>query len=270
MSPASETRPRPIRGVLLDLDGTLYLEDAAIPGGAEAVRALREQDIPCRFVTNTTRVDRAGLAERLGRLGIEVDRDELFTAPLAAAQWLRDHDVRQVALYLPEAAHSEFLDFEVRAPTPDAVVIGDLGPSWTFELLNRAFRQLLDGATLVALQKNRFWRTPDGLTLDAGPFVAALEYASNVVATVVGKPAPEFFHLAADALGVPRDAVIVVGDDLESDVGGAQKAGLRGVLVRTGKFRPETLQSSLIEPEAVLDSVAHLPRWIRKNAGAGD
>lgn len=258
-----------IKGVLLDLDGTLYVADTVLPGAAETVRELREKGTPYRFITNTTRVDRSGLVARLARFGIPAGEDELFTAPVAAARWLRGRRIRRLALYLPEAVRSEFTDFETSAEMPEAVVVGDLGEAWTFGLLNRAFHQLMDGAVLVALQKNRFWRTSGGLALDAGPFVAALEYASNVAATVVGKPTPEFFHLAADALGVPHETVIVLGDDLESDVGGAQRAGLRGVLVRTGKFREETLQTSGIEPDCILDSVADLPRLLQQSGGAG-
>src|SRR5690606_19090550 len=123
------------------------------------------------------------------------------------------------------------------------VVIGDLGEGWSFSRLNAAFRQVLGGATLLALQKNRYWRTGDGLSLDAGPFVAALEYATGVEAVVVGKPSEDFFRLAAASMALPPDRITVIGDDLESDVGGAQAAGMRGILVRTGKFREESLQA---------------------------
>jgi HAD superfamily hydrolase (TIGR01458 family) len=137
-------------------------------------------------------------------------------------------------------------------------VLGDLGEGWDFSTLNRAFRQVMDGALLLALQKNHYWLTPEGLTLDAGPFVAALEYASGREAAVVGKPSPAFFELAAASLGCDKEHIAVVGDDVEADVAGAQAAGMLGVLVRTGKFREDHLRRSGVVPDRVLDSVASL------------
>jgi HAD superfamily hydrolase (TIGR01458 family) len=125
-------------------------------------------------------------------------------------------------------------------------------------LLNRAFRQVMEGATLVALQKNRYWLTADGLTLDAGPFVAALEYAAGCESVVLGKPSAPFFHSAARALGVPLDSIAVIGDDVEADVAGAQRAGLQGVLVRTGKYREDEVRRSGVQPDHILRSIAQV------------
>ena len=245
---------------LFDIDGTLYVGDAAVPGAPEAVRALAERGVPRRYLTNTTRMPRREVAARLERLGFPVQDDELFTPALAAARWLEAQGKRRVALYVPEGAREDFAAFEVvqseAEPAPDAVVVGDLGVEWDFATMNRAFRQLMDGATLVALQKNRYWLTPAGLALDAGAFVAALEYGAGCEAVVMGKPSAAFFELAAASLGVPASRVAVVGDDLEVDVGGAQAAGLRGVLVRTGKFREEDLARGGVKPDRVLDSAA--------------
>jgi HAD superfamily hydrolase (TIGR01458 family) len=137
--------------------------------------------------------------------------------------------------------------------------VGDLGAAWSFEHMNRAFRQVLAGARLVALQRNRYWKTAGGLSLDAGPFVAALEYAAGVEATLVGKPSRAFFDIAVASLGVPASDVVMVGDDPMSDVAGAHGAGCAGVLVRTGKYRPgDDLPAGRL-PDAVVDSVADLP-----------
>lgn len=244
-----------VDGFLLDLDGTLYVGDEALPGALEAVRTLSERGIPRRFLTNTTRLSRRELAQRLRRMGFEIEEDEVFTAPRAAAAWMDRVGIRSVSLLVPSATLEDFQAFDSTATEPEALVVGDLGEGWNFDVLNAAFRQLLGGARLVALQKNRYWKRGDGLALDAGPFVAALEYAAATEAVVVGKPAPEFFHLAAGSMGVSPDRVTVVGDDLESDVGGAQSAGMRGVLVRTGKFREEVLRGSSIRPHAVVDTL---------------
>ena len=185
----------------------------------------------------------------------------MITAPTAAATWLRHRGVSSVALYLPEATSSEFQEFTLDSSAPDAVVVGDLGAGWTFERLNLAFRQIVAGAKLVAIQRNRYWKTADGLRLDAGPFVAALEYASGQDAVTVGKPSAAFFDAAARLLDLPKSTLVMVGDDMVSDVGGAVSAGLRGVLVRTGKFRSEDLEGG-ITPDAVIDSIADLPRTL--------
>jgi HAD superfamily hydrolase (TIGR01458 family) len=245
-----------VTGLLLDLDGTLYVGESPLPGAVEAIDAIVERGIPRRYLTNTTRLPRRGIAELLGRMGFAIDEEEIFTAPLAAKGWLESRGIRRVALYVPEAACEDFAGLEAVTEAPEAIVVGDLGEGWTFGRLNQAFRHLLDGAVLVALQKNRYWRREDGLALDAGPFVRALEYAVDREAVVVGKPSTDFFRLAASSLGVPAEAVTAIGDDVEADVAGAQAAGMRGILVRTGKYRPEVLARSGVRPERVADSLA--------------
>jgi len=164
----------------------------------------------------------------------------------------------QTTIRAEGAARLAQAEARVREWQPDAIVVGDLGEAWDFRRLNAAFRQLLGGARLVALQRNRYWRTPDGLTIDAGAFVAALEYAASVEAVVVGKPSAEFFRLAAASLPDGAAPALVVGDDVETDIAGAHAAGLPSVLVRTGKFRPESLEAARVKPDLVLDSAARL------------
>lgn len=246
-------------GLLVDLDGTLFVGDEPIPGAVEAIARLEERGIARRYLTNTTRRSRRNVAERLRAMGFTLEDDELFTAPVAAASWLRDHGIERIALYLPSDTHEDFADFTVDDESPEAVVVGDLGRGWSFDMLNRAFGQLTGGARLVALQRNRFWRTERGLELDAGPFVALLEYAADIEAMLVGKPSEQFFDLAVRAMDLPRRDVIVIGDDIETDIGGAHTLGLRGVLVRTGKYRDDWLEKSGIVPYAIVDSIAKLP-----------
>ena len=252
---------RDVRGVVLDLDGTVYAGESAIPGAPAVVEALRSAGLGVRFATNTTRLSRGALVERLRRLGIDVVAEDLITAPVAAVAWLRARRVRTVALYVADAGRADFDAFRVDERAPGAVVVGDLGAAWTFDLLNRAFRQLLEGAELLAIQRNRYWKTDDGLTLDAGPFVAALEHAAGRQAVTAGKPSAAFFEAAVQSLDLPASQVVMVGDDVVSDVEGALAAGLRGVLVRTGKFRPGDLERETA-PDAVIDSIAALPRLL--------
>ncbi len=254
-----------VQGVVLDLDGTVYEGGTAIAGAANAIDALRAEGLKVCFATNTTRQPRATLVERLHRLGIETSADDVITAPTAAAAWLHQQGVSAVALYLPAATTVEFQEFVLDAPSPEAVVVGDLGEGWTFERLNLAFLQLRAGADLVAIQRNRYWKTADGVRLDAGPFVAALEYASGKAACTAGKPSAAFFDAAARSLDLPQSRLVMVGDDVVSDVKGAISAGLRGVLVRTGKFRPDDLERG-IKADAVIDSIADLPRALTSSS----
>jgi HAD superfamily hydrolase (TIGR01458 family) len=250
-------------GVLLDLDGTVYQEGHAIPGAAEALATLRRESFPFRFTTNTTRRPRSALAAHLQDLGIPVRPEEILSAPAAAAQWLRSRGMRRIHLLLAEATQrEEFADFILDDRSPEAVVVGDLGEDWTFAILNQAFRCLMDGAELLAVQRNRYWRTEGGLSLDAGPFVAALEHGSGKAATLVGKPSPAFFAAAARELDVPTGRIAVVGDDLESDVAGARAGGMLGVAVRTGKYRPQDEERAQRAADSVLDSIADLPAWL--------
>jgi HAD superfamily hydrolase (TIGR01458 family) len=251
--------PAAITAVLLDLDGVLYVEDEPVPGAREAVAELRERGLALRFVTNTTARPRRLILERLERLGFELDPAELSTPAALAVHVCRDHGHRRVALVMNEDVKEDFADLEEVGEGAQAVVIGDLGTDFGYDILNRAFRELIDGAELIALQKNRFWMTPDGLSLDVGPFVAALEYAARREAVVVGKPAQAFFRTILDGIPADPGSAAMVGDDVESDVGGALGAGLAGILVRTGKFREDALRESGVEPTAVVDSIADVP-----------
>jgi HAD superfamily hydrolase (TIGR01458 family) len=249
-------------GLVLDLDGTVYISDQPVPGAAEAIEQLRRAGVPMCFATNTTRRPRSDLVARLASMGIEVAVEELFTAPVAAARWLAGVRATRVSLLLAEPTFEEFREFSLDDEKPEYVVAGDLGEEWTFDRLNLAFRALMRGAELVAIQKNRFWDPGGGLCLDAGPFIAALEYASGRDAVLVGKPSTAFFVTAADSLGVPLDRVAVVGDSVVNDVVGGQRAGCLGVAVRTGTFRDEHLEGLERPPDAVLESLAELPAWL--------
>ena len=202
---------------------------------------------------------RSAVVEGLRARGLDVVADEIFTAPLAASGLLEKRGLWNVSLYLPEATYEDFDHFTLNDTEPQAIIVGDLGPAWSFDLLNRAFRQIRGGAEFVALQRNRYWETPEGPTLDAGAFVAALEFASDQEATLAGKPSPTFFQAAADSMGIGLSAMAVVGDDITTDVAGARACGAKGVLVRTGKFRQDDLESAGPKPNLVLDSLAGLP-----------
>ncbi|MBJ7470822.1 MAG: TIGR01458 family HAD-type hydrolase [Solirubrobacteraceae bacterium] len=257
--------PARFEALLLDIDGVLHVGDDATPGGVEAMRTLTESGIPLRLVTNTTSRPRAAVADRLNRLGYDVEETEILTPARMAVQLCHDRGYRRVAVITANALKADLADLEaVVSPgsTVDAVIVGDLGPGFSYGILNGAFRSILRGADLIALQKNRYWRRPEGLVMDAGPFIAALEYATGVEATVVGKPSGEFFAAALNDLGIGATGVAMVGDDLEADVGGAIDAGLAGILVKTGKYRAHEVEESAIEPTMVIDSLADVPALV--------
>lgn len=252
--------------MLLDLDGVVYVGDEPVPGAAATIDWLAREGVPHCFLTNTTSRPRQAIVAKLAGLGISAGADQILTPAVAAVAWLRHHDIARPAMFVPDATVAEFAEL---GPLPDgvdhgagAVVIGDLGEGWDFSTLNRALRLLMSdpGVPLVALGMTRYWRAEDGLRLDAGAFVRALEYAAGRTAVVVGKPDPTFYGTAVDALRVPADQVVMVGDDIHTDIEGAQRAGLTGVLVRTGKFSASDLSGGVC-PDAVLDSLADLPRW---------
>ncbi|MGZ4268265.1 MAG: TIGR01458 family HAD-type hydrolase [Solirubrobacteraceae bacterium] len=245
--------------VLLDLDGVLYVEDDPIPGALDAVARLRAGGAVLRFVTNTTSHSRAHTLRKLGRLGFAVSDDELVTPAALAVAHCRARGLRRVALVMNDEVKRDFAALEEAGDGCDAVIMGDLGEGYGYDVLNRAFRHVMAGAELIALQKNRYWLRADGIALDVGPFVAAIEYASARPAHVVGKPAPAFFAEILAGLPAGADAVTMVGDDIESDIGGALGAGLEAILVRTGKYRAELVAASGIAPTATADSIAGVP-----------
>ena len=247
------------RAVLLDLDGVLYVEDEPVPGAAEAVERMRAAGLTLRFVTNTTSQSRAATLEKLSELGFDVGDEELITPALLAVQHCRERGHRRVALLMTDEVKLDFAELEEAGDGADAVIVGDLGERFGYDVLNHAFRELLAGAELVALQKNRYWLREDGLCLDVGPFVAALEYAAACEAHVVGKPAAAFFGHVLERAGATPDQAVMVGDDIESDIGGALSAGLAAVLVRTGKYRSDAVLANGIKATATVDSIADVP-----------
>jgi HAD superfamily hydrolase (TIGR01458 family) len=246
------------------MDGVLYNSGTPIPGAAETIAWVRAQRIPHLFVTNTTSRARPHLVEKLASFGIAADESQILTPSVAAAAWLRDNAARNIAVFLRPKTRVEFAGLDLLPDDAergaDHVVIGDLGDLWDFRTLNRAFRLLHHNpaATLIALGMTRYWLADDGISLDVAPFVAALEHATGRTPLVFGKPAAAFFHAAAAQLAVAPADLWMVGDDVHADIGGAIAAGLKGILVRTGKFRESDLAGA-VHPDLVLDSVAALP-----------
>jgi HAD superfamily hydrolase (TIGR01458 family) len=264
-----------IKAVLLDLDGVIYIGNEPLPGAIEAAAKLREAGLALRFLTNTTRTPHRLLLAKLVGMGLTLEPDELITPATAARRMIAEQGLTPHLLVHPALAE-DFAGLgdadlvtaalETSALVPGgrtAVVVGDAGDTFTYAALNRAFRALEHGAEFLALANNRSFRDTDGgLSLDAGPFVQALAFASRKEPIVLGKPAAAFFGAALASLGCTADEAVMIGDDVESDVGGALAAGLAGVLVRTGKYQPGAETRIDSRPTAVLDDLPAAVRWL--------
>jgi len=246
----------------------LHVSGEPIPGAVDAVRRLRGAGHRIRFVTNSTTMSRAQLGERPRALGFAIEDDELQTTGSVASRVLKGK--RVLALTMPGIL-DDLDGLQLIGMNAEAVLIGgadeteETGRIFSYLNLNRAFLELQAGADFYCLHRNRWWQTAEGPRLDAGAFVSGLEYVSGIEATVLGKPSPEYFGAALEAIDADPELAWMVGDDLEGDVGGAQKHGMRTVLVRTGKFRPDELEGSTVMPDGIVSSIAQLPDWLEQN-----
>jgi HAD superfamily hydrolase (TIGR01458 family) len=254
--------------ILLDAEGVLHVSGEPIPGAAAAVARLRADGHRLRFVTNTTTRSKAQLADDLRAQGIELDDEEMQTTADAAVAALAG---RRVLALVMHALVGDLEGLELVGESADAVLIGgaDETPEtnlvFSYMNLARAFAELDLGADLYCLHKNRWWQTKRGPLLDSGAFVAGLEYAAETEATVLGKPSAAYFDAACAALDAEPSMTWMVGDDVEADVAGAQGIGMRTVLVRTGKFRPDQVEASRARPDGIVSSIAHLPAWLEEH-----
>ena len=250
------------------MDGVLHVSGAPIAGAPAAVRRLRAAGHRLRFVTNSTTLSRAQLTAQLVAMGIELDADEVQTTGDVAARTLAGR--RVLALTMPGLL-DDLEGLQLVGMNVDAVLIGgadegeETGRIFSYLNLNRAFHELEAGAELYCLHKNKWWQTADGPRLDTGAFVAGLEYAAGVEATVLGKPSTAYFEAALAALDAEPGLAWMVGDDLEGDCIGAANHGMRTILVRTGKFRPDEVEASSAQPDAIVSSIAQVPDWLEAN-----
>jgi HAD superfamily hydrolase (TIGR01458 family) len=258
--------PRRPAALLLDIDGVLTVGSEPVPGAVEALGRLRELVDGVRLLTNTTSRSRTAIATGLRQQGFEVEDADVLTPAALTLSLCRDRGYERVELLVSGSLREDLGGLAEAEPEEraDAVVLGDLGDGFTAAVLNRAFRRLLDGTPLIALQHNRYWRSDEGLVLDVGAYAAALEYGAGVEPTVVGKPSGEFFAAALADLDTSPETAVMVGDDIEADVGGGLDAGIASVLVRTGKFSEAAVEASDVIPTATIDSLADLPDLVAR------
>jgi HAD superfamily hydrolase (TIGR01458 family) len=246
------------KGFLFDLDGVFYQSGRALPGAIDALDCLRQKNIPFRFLTNTTTKNRKTLQIKLTEIGLKCFEEEIISAGYVGIDFIRKMGSPSCQFYITENLKQDYSEFEETIDKPEAIVIGDFD-DWTFDLLNQAFQQVMNGAEIIALHKGKYYKVDTGLRLDAGGFVKALEYATGQKAHVVGKPNKSFFQCALNDLRLTPEEVVKLGDDLINDVQGAQKFGIPGILVKTGKYHEGMIESSGINPDGLIDSIADFP-----------
>lgn len=251
-----------IDGVLLDIDGVLAISWEPLPGAIETVSWLRSNAVPFRLVTNTTTKTRSELAATLRRAGFDIRDQEVITAVVATAAYLRTHHPGAGCFLLSDGdASGDLTDVRLtELDDADVIVIGGAYDGFSYRTVNRIFGRLMEGALLVGMHRNLYWRTSRGLELDAGAYIAGLEEATARKAEICGKPTAAYFDSALAMLGVSRDRALMIGDDVVSDILGAQALGIRGALVKTGKFMPADPARAHVEPAFVLPTIAELPR----------
>jgi len=266
-----------IGGVLFDIDGVLVTSWEPIAGAADTLRVLADHQIARAYLTNTTTKTRAQIAQLLSDAGMEVSADEVITAAVLTANYVRDRypearcflvnsgriaeDMHGIDVVYPQDASGSDAD------TPDVVLLGGAGSEYDHVTLSRVYDWMAKGVPVVAMHRSTAWNTTEGLRVDTGMYLIGMEQTSGRKATAVGKPAPEGFLAAAGRLGVEPEEMYVVGDDLNNDVLAGQVVGMAGVLVRTGKFRQDTLDrwaadEFAMQPNYVIDSVADLPELL--------
>ena len=255
-----------IDGLLLDIDGVLTVSWEPLPGAVQAIERFRAERVPFRLITNTTTHTRLELAQILVAAGFDVQAGDIVTAVVATARYLHGAYPGARVFVLSDGRPGADMDGVTLVDEPedaDVMVMGGASSAFSYDTVNRIFRKVADGAPLVAMHRNHYWRTSRGLELDGGAYVAGLEAAAGVIATVCGKPAPAFFDAALELLGLAAGRAAMVGDDITNDVLGAQASGLTGILVRTGKFRESDLLQGKDKPDHVVDGLADVPDLIR-------
>ena len=248
-----------IEGIVFDIEGVLVTSWQPIDGAAEALQ--RMSDYRRSFLTNTTSRTRDEIAGRLVDCGFDVEPREVLTAALLTADYLRAHHPG-ARCWLLNSGHVEgdFADIEiVDEQDPEVIVLGSAGPEFSHLALSRVVELMLDGVPAIAMHSGRSWATPEGLRLDVGGYLPGLEEAGNAQIKTIGKPSAHAFEASAAAMELSAASVLMIGDDIHSDVQPAQEIGMTGVLVKTGKYRESVAQQADPPADFVIDSVVDLP-----------
>ena len=253
---------RSIKGILIDLEGVLYNDNELIPGSIEVIKELKKNNIKLRFLTNTTTSPRKIILNKLLNFGFDIEEEEIFTPIIAAKNYLRDNAVKKISLFTNIEIVEEFKDYEITQKNPDVVIMGDIFKNFNWEILDRIFKLIyINNAALIALHQNKYCIRDDKVSLDLGPFVKAIEYASSKKSILMGKPEKKFFELAVQDLEENNQDILMIGDDITADIEGSKNANLKAVQVKTGKFQEKDL-NNFIQPNERIVSINDLPKFL--------
>ena len=251
-----------VKGLLIDLEGVLYSDNNLIPGSLEVIKELKKNSLKLRFLTNTTTAPRKIIFNKLYDFGFDIEEKEIFTPIIATKNYLRENRVKRIALITNIEIIEEFNDYEITQKNPEAVIMGDIYKNFKWDILDRIFKLVyLQNAALIALHQNKYSMRDGEVSLDLGPFVKAIEYSSGKKSILMGKPEKNFFDLAVKDLGISNDNILMIGDDISSDIEGSINANLKAVQVKTGKFQIKDLKFST-QPHYLIDSIAELPKLL--------
>ena len=247
-----------IKGFLFDLDGVFCIDNIPIPGSVRILNHLNINNIPYRFLTNTTTRSRYSLFKKLNQLGFPIIEEHIISASYAGVLKLRELGSPTCQLILKEDAQRDYSEFIIDNSNPEYIVIGDLDRDWNFDIINKIFNKVINGAIILALHKGKYFKVKENLQIDSGAFIKGIEYAASTESILVGKPEKNFFNLAIDDINIPLENLVMVGDDIINDIGGAQACGVKSILVETGKFRKDLIDKSTIVPDLMIPSINSL------------
>jgi len=251
-----------VKGLLIDLEGVLYSDNKLIPGSIEAIKEFRKNNLKLRFLTNTTTTPRNLIFNKLQDFGFNIKEEEIFTPIIATKNYLRDNRVKKIALVTNVEIIEEFNDYEITQKNPEVVIMGDIYKNFKWEILDRIFKLVyLENSALIALHQNKYSMRDGKISLDLGPFVKAIEYSSGKRSILMGKPEKNFFDLAVKDLEIKKDNILMIGDDITSDIEGSINANLKAIQVKTGKFQEKDLKYST-QPNYRIKSITDLPRLL--------
>ncbi|OGL41217.1 MAG: hypothetical protein A2161_00830 [Candidatus Schekmanbacteria bacterium RBG_13_48_7] len=261
-SSATLKRLEDIKGFLIDLDGVIYSKGKPVPGAVETVHWLKNKGVPYRFVSNTSVISRHSVVNNMKAMGFEVEEREVITAAYVTAQYIRSKGNVSVLLLAYDDVRKDFAGIRFDSEKPDYVIIGSRDDGYGYESLRKAFNCIYNGAKFIAIHKNRIWMRPDGLTMGVGAYVNMLEYATNVNAITIGKPEKEFFHQALIDLNLDPVNVAMLGDDLESDIQGAQNTGMKGIFALSGKYNRSDCAKLNVKPDLIIDDISDIRKLL--------
>ena len=244
-----------IKGFLFDLDGVFCIDKDVLPGAIKTLDYLNSQNIPYRFLTNTTTKSRPSLFKKLIDLKFPININHIISASYAGVLKLKELGSPTCELILQEDSKKDYFEFTINTHKPEYIVIGDLDKDWSFEIIDDIFNKVINGSKILALHKGKYFKTSKGMQIDSGAFIKGIEYASSTESIVVGKPEKDFFNIAIKDIQIPKKNLMMVGDDIVNDIQGAQDSGVKAALVKTGKYRYDLFKKSNIKPNLIINSI---------------